>query len=114
MRGDVAEVATVRPEISDLRTRVEATTASLTTTQASVEEALRLRQEVTTLRTELAQVRRASEDSKGEADREIARLQASSRELTTRIGDLQRRVETIVTPRGAAERPARKKKPPQE
>jgi hypothetical protein len=114
VRVEVADVATARPEITALRTRVEGNTTALSAMQTSVEEALRLRQEVATARTELAQVRKAGEDSKEEANREIARLQTSSRELTNRVEELQRKVDAMRTPRGPRERPARKKKPPEE
>jgi chromosome segregation ATPase len=139
VRTDVADVAAARPEIGELKTQIEAQTVVLTTTQASVNEALQLREEVKVLRaelalaqkatedvntlrseltdvqkanTELAQIQKTNQEALVAADREIATLKTSSKEFTTRIGEMQKRLDTLGGQRTAAEARTRKKKQP--
>ena len=134
VRAEVAKVADTGPALGELRTRVDANTAALTSTQqtltttqqtltatqASVEEALQLRQQIVSLQSELVQVRRASEEAQRAADRQIVELQSTSRDLSTRVEQLQRGLTTTpitpTTPATPIVTPGRRsrKKPPTE
>jgi hypothetical protein len=114
VRADVAAVSTARPELDELRTRLDANSTALTATQASVEEALRLRAEVVTLKTELAQVLKTSAESRAAAEREIAELRVGSRDLVTRFGEMQAKLDSLsVTPPPRRTGKTRGRKPPE-
>jgi uncharacterized membrane protein YgcG len=87
-------------ELDEVRSRIAVNAADLAT-KASVDDTLRLREEISGLRAEMAQAQTAHQQALVARDREIAELKGSSRDLLVRMRELQAAVERMTASRPA-------------
>ncbi|MFP5261565.1 MAG: DUF6519 domain-containing protein [Blastocatellia bacterium] len=106
-----SELEKAAPKIEDLRSKVEANSSALDASRSLIDQALRMRDDLTNLRTELLQVRQTHQQELAARDSQIAELRATTKEFQTwiqLIDQLKERVEKMPPIRHVAS--ARKKK----
>ena len=94
------------PQVEDLRAKLAANTTEISTNTASIADALRMRDDLASLRSQLVQVQQTHAQELASRDAQIAELRASTvefRTTTQRVAELQTRIEklspgTLVTP----------------
>jgi len=89
------------PQIQDLRQKIQATDSQLATNKASIEDALRVRDELNNLRKELLLVRQTHQQELADRDKVIIELQGSARAFQATVktvSDLQIQVDKLTRP----------------
>jgi hypothetical protein len=111
-----ATIDRATPEIEDLRAKIGTNTNDILTNKTSLADALRMRDEVTTLRNELLQVRQTHQQELAARDKQIADLKLGARDLQAtvqRVNELKSEVDRLsaVRPR-TVKKTSRKKNEP--
>lgn len=91
----VATVDKSAPEITDLKARLDAAQAALAENKAAVAEALTMRQEVSSLRRELLQVRQTHQQELAARDKDISDLRTNITNSRNLLDNLNERVRRL-------------------
>jgi chromosome segregation ATPase len=96
VKTQVTTLSDTQPEITALRARVDANTAAVTATQVALQENLQLKQEVASLRADLATARQQQQQQIAVHEAAITELRTQNKELQTNTADTVRKLQEQV------------------